>query len=96
MYFLDLLYREIRINVKNAVIDLIDQGREGEQIDGILLKDVMGIFVKLERCYGDFYTKDFEVAMLEHTGAYYSLKAVSWILEGSSYTEKGEPAEGIR
>jgi cullin 1 len=83
MYFRDLVFPVVRINVKNAVIALIDQERERQQTDGTLLKDVVGIFVELDM---DFYTNDFEVAMLEHTGAYYSRKAVSWILE-DSYTD---------
>ena len=84
MYFRDLLYSEIRINVKNAAIAIVDHGREGEQIDGTLLKDVVAIFVELDM---DFYESDFEVAMLEHTGAYYNRKGASWILEGSSYKD---------
>ena len=83
MYFRDLVFRVERIKVKNAAIALIDQERELEQTDGTLLKDVVGIFVELDM---DFYTNDFEVAMLEHTGAYYSRKAVSWTFE-DSYTD---------
>ena len=80
MYFRDLVFRVERINLKNAAIALIDQELEGQETDGTLLKDVVGIFAELDM---DFYTNDFEVAMLEHTGAYYSRKAASWILEDS-------------
>jgi len=80
MYFRDLVFRVERINLKNAAIALIDQELEGQETDGTLLKDVVGIFVELDM---DFYTNDFEVAMLEHIGAYYSWKVVSWILEDS-------------
>ena len=70
MYFLDLVFRVMLTNVKNAVIALIYQQREREQTyNGTLLKDVVAIFVEVDI---DFYTNDFEVAMLEHTGAYYS------------------------
>ncbi|GLJ46218.1 hypothetical protein SUGI_0973740 [Cryptomeria japonica] len=81
--FRDLVYQEIRNNVKDAVITLIDREREGEQIDRALLKNVLGIFVEIGMGSMDFYEKDFEVAMLEDTASYYSRKAASWILEDS-------------
>jgi len=79
--FRDLVISKMRTNFKNAVIALIHQEREGEHIDGAMLKDVVGIFVEM-----DFYTNDFEVEMLEQTGAYYSRKAASWVLE-DCYTD---------
>ena len=84
MCFRDLVFGGVimRVNVKNAVIALIDREREREQTNGTLLKDVVAIFVELDM---DFYTNDFEVAMLEHTGSYYSRKAVTWISEADSY-----------
>lgn len=81
--FRDLVYQEIRNNVKDASITLIDREREGEQIDRALLKNVLGIFVEIGMGSMDFYEKDFEVAMLEDTASYYSRKAASWILEDS-------------
>ncbi|KAH9328425.1 hypothetical protein KI387_000533, partial [Taxus chinensis] len=81
--FRELVYQEIRNNVKDAVIALIDREREGEQIDRALLKNVLGIFVEIGMGSMDYYEKDFEAAMLEDTASYYSRKAASWILEDS-------------
>lgn len=83
MCFRDLVYQEIKNNVRDAVITLIDREREGEQIDRALLKNVLGIFVEIGMGNMDAYENDFESAMLEDTASYYSRKAASWILEDS-------------
>ncbi|CAI8590065.1 unnamed protein product [Vicia faba] len=81
--FRDLVYREINGKVRDAVISLIDQEREGEQIDRALLKNVLDIFVEIGMGQMDQYDNDFEAAMLKDTSAYYSRKASNWILEDS-------------
>ncbi|KAG5011143.1 hypothetical protein JHK87_019658 [Glycine soja] len=63
--------------------DLIDQEREGEQIDRALLKNVLDIFVEIGMGQMDHYENDFEAAMLKDTSSYYSRKASNWILEDS-------------
>ncbi|CAJ1975981.1 unnamed protein product [Sphenostylis stenocarpa] len=81
--FRDLVYKELNGKVRDAVISLIDQEREGEQIDRALLKNVLDIFVEIGMGQMDHYENDFEVAMLKDTSAYYSRKASNWILEDS-------------
>ncbi|PIA44551.1 hypothetical protein AQUCO_01700270v1 [Aquilegia coerulea] len=81
--FRDLVYREINGKVRDAVISLIDQEREGEQIDRALLKNVLDIFVEIGMGQMDCYENDFEVSMLKDTASYYSRKASNWILEDS-------------
>ncbi|CAK9857857.1 unnamed protein product [Sphagnum jensenii] len=83
MCFRDLVYAEMKTNVKDAVITLIDREREGEQIDRALLKSVLGIFVEIGMGNMDVYETDFEGFMLQNTAAYYSHKAASWIEEDS-------------
>jgi cullin 1 len=83
MCFRDLVYAEMKTNVKDAVITLIDREREGEQIDRALLKNVLGIFVEIGMGNMDAYETDFESSMLQDTAAYYSRKAASWIEEDS-------------
>ncbi|KAF3664459.1 Cullin-1 [Capsicum annuum] len=63
--------------------DLIDQEREGEQIDRGLLKNVLDIFVGIGMGEMEYYEIDFEDPMLKDTAAYYSRKASSWIVEDS-------------
>ncbi|XP_044486586.1 cullin-1-like isoform X8 [Mangifera indica] len=81
--FRDLVYLELNGKVRDAVISLIDQEREGEQIDRALLKNVLDIFVEIGMGQMDSYENDFEAAMLVDTSGYYSRKASSWILEDS-------------
>ncbi|KAJ9154482.1 hypothetical protein P3X46_027809 [Hevea brasiliensis] len=81
--FRDLVYQELNGKVRDAVISLIDQEREGEQIDRALLKNVLDIFIEIGMGQMDYYENDFEAAMLKDTAAYYSRKASNWILEDS-------------
>ncbi|XVF62608.1 hypothetical protein PTKIN_Ptkin09bG0022000 [Pterospermum kingtungense] len=81
--FRELVYQELNAKVRDAVISLIDQEREGEQIDRALLKNVLDIFVEIGMGQMDYYENDFEVTMLKDTAAYYSRKASNWILDDS-------------
>ncbi|GLT79421.1 hypothetical protein SLA2020_509100 [Shorea laevis] len=81
--FRELVYQELNEKVRDAVISLIDQEREGEQIDRALLKNVLGIFVEIRMGQMDYYENDFEASMLKDTAGYYSRKASNWILEDS-------------
>ncbi|KAG6432151.1 hypothetical protein SASPL_103725 [Salvia splendens] len=81
--FRDLVYMELSGKVRDAVISLIDQEREGEQIDRALLKNVLDIFVEIGMGQMEHYENDFEAALLNDTAAYYSRKASNWILDDS-------------
>ncbi|KAI9122840.1 hypothetical protein K1719_005729 [Acacia pycnantha] len=81
--FRELVYKEINGKVRDAVISLIDQEREGEQIDRALLKNALDIFVEIGMGQMNYYENDFEAAMLEDTASYYSRKTSNWILEDS-------------
>ncbi|XP_059447034.1 cullin-1-like [Corylus avellana] len=90
--FRDQVYQELNGKVRDAVICLIGQEREGKQIDRVLLKNVLDIFVEIGMGQMDLYENDFEAAMLKETAAYYYLEANNWISQDScpDYTQKGE------
>eukprot|EP00243_Klebsormidium_subtile_P006329 TRINITY_DN2673_c0_g1_i1.p1 TRINITY_DN2673_c0_g1~~TRINITY_DN2673_c0_g1_i1.p1 ORF type:complete len:750 (+),score=285.37 TRINITY_DN2673_c0_g1_i1:24-2252(+) len=90
--FRDLVYSEMKVIVKDAVIALIDREREGEQVDRALLKNVLGIFVEIGMSSMDAYEHDFEVALLADTAEFYSRKASTWIVDDScpDYMRKAE------
>ncbi|KAK9153137.1 hypothetical protein Sjap_000617 [Stephania japonica] len=90
--YISTVYKEIKVKVGGVVISLIDQEREGKQIDQELLKNVLDIFAEIGMGDMNFYENDFEVAMLCHTSGYYSRKASNWILEDScpAYMKKVE------
>lgn len=81
--FRDLVYQEVKANARDAVINLIDKEREGEQIDRALLKNVIDIFVEIGMGQMELYEGDFEAQMLLDSGAYYSRKASNWIVDDS-------------
>ncbi|KAK8611861.1 hypothetical protein V6N13_131899 [Hibiscus sabdariffa] len=58
--FLDLVYEEMHSKVKDVVLVLIDQEREGEQIDRTLLKNSVAIFVDMGMGEMNRYQNDFE------------------------------------
>ncbi|XP_058209702.1 cullin-1 [Rhododendron vialii] len=81
--FRDLVYQELKGKVRDAVIALIDQEREGEQIDRALLKNVLDLFVEIGMGQMVDYENDFEDDMLKDSASYYSRKASNWIVEDS-------------
>ncbi|KAI9122751.1 hypothetical protein K1719_005640 [Acacia pycnantha] len=87
---------EINGKVRDAVISLIDQEREGEQIDRALLKNVLDIFVEIGMGQMDCYDNDFEAAMLKDTASYYCQKASNWIIEHSCLDYKLKAAECLK
>ncbi|KAF8035284.1 hypothetical protein BT93_C1341 [Corymbia citriodora subsp. variegata] len=79
--FRELVYQELKVKVSNVVISLIDQGREGKQIDRALVKNILDIFLEIGMGKMDYYENDFEAALLKDSAAYYSCKASGWISE---------------
>ncbi|XP_022760557.1 cullin-1-like [Durio zibethinus] len=75
--FRKLVYQELNAKVRDAVISL------GEQIDRVLLKNVLDIFIEIGMGEIDYYENDFEAAMLKDTAVYYSRKASNWIIDDS-------------
>ncbi|ESQ30781.1 hypothetical protein EUTSA_v10012200mg [Eutrema salsugineum] len=85
--FRDLVYNQVQLKVKEAVIALVAKEREGEEIDRVLKKNIKEFYVEMER-----YEQDLESFLLEDTASYYSRKASSWIQEDSflEYIRKSE------
>ncbi|KAK2412827.1 cullin-1 [Trifolium repens] len=64
--FRDVVFMEVKANATKAVIDLIHKDRAGEQIDKLLLKNVIDIFVEIGM--GD-------IELIDDTANGYKLKA---------------------
>ncbi|MCL7033035.1 hypothetical protein MKW94_018899 [Papaver nudicaule] len=84
--FREIIYEYLKVHLKNVVISLINQEREGVEIDRTMLKNALEIFVEMGAntvgglgCYVD----DFETAFITDTADYYSRKASAWIQEDS-------------
>ncbi|KAL3749671.1 hypothetical protein ACJRO7_010750 [Eucalyptus globulus] len=83
------VFEEIKSKIRDAVIALINQDRDGNQVDKSLLKNFLDVYIEcgIEEIQSDFYEKDFEVYLLEETRIYYSRKASSWIGQDYSHVE---------
>lgn len=81
--FRDRVYKDLKRDVRDTVIALIDEEREGEKIDRALVKKAVDIFVGIGILDMDLYQQDFEEQMIDDAGCYYLRKASSWILNDS-------------
>ncbi|KAL0419996.1 UNVERIFIED_CONTAM: Cullin-1 [Sesamum radiatum] len=71
--------------------NVIDQEREGQQIDRALLKNVLDIFVEIGMRQMDYYENDFESAMLDEECLKKEKDRVSHCLNSSSEAKLLEP-----
>ncbi|KAI4369570.1 hypothetical protein MLD38_017995 [Melastoma candidum] len=78
--FHDLVFKEFKDKVRDAIISMIAQQREGKPFDGDSIKSVLDIFVQHGIEIG------FEEAMLKEAAIYYSNKASS-LVRKFSYRE---------
>ncbi|GKA29620.1 RNA-directed DNA polymerase like protein, partial [Tanacetum coccineum] len=77
------VFNKVCSKVCAAALSLIDQEREGEQIDRTLLKDTVCVFVEVGMGRMECYEKGFEHSMIHGTSEYYSREASKWILDDS-------------
>ncbi|XP_010929186.1 cullin-1 [Elaeis guineensis] len=77
--FCNLVCPALSGKIRNAVISMIHQEREGQKIDVDLLQNFMGFILYAGRVQG-FY-KEFEKAIFECTLTYHVQKASEWIME---------------
>ncbi|KAI3893819.1 hypothetical protein MKX03_003771 [Papaver bracteatum] len=77
--FCKIVGAEIKVQVKDAVISLINQECQGEEIDQTLLNNVLEIFVDIgnenDTQNMEYYVNDFETPFLNDTSDYYTRKA---------------------
>ncbi|KAK0599266.1 hypothetical protein LWI29_003741 [Acer saccharum] len=78
--FQDLVFKKFYCQFQAAALSLINQEREGLQIDCDLLKNVVHTFVELDKYGQTKYYEDFEQAMLANTSALYTRLASEWLL----------------
>ena len=79
----DDVYSELKRKGRDAILQLIELEREGEQIERTLLKNILGIFIEVGMGQMTCYQQDFESQLLQTTAEYYKRKAAVWIEEDS-------------
>ena len=60
MLCFELVYTELKFSAKDAVLNLVEHERDGEQIDRALVKNILGIFVEMGMGGMEAYETDFE------------------------------------
>jgi cullin 1 len=78
-HFKTLIFDEVKLNVANAMLDLINEERDGSQIDRGLIKSCVQLFEAMGMGCLDAYTMDFEEKLLSSTMEYYTRKSSQWI-----------------
>ena len=88
------VYLHIRENVVEAMLDSIEQERNGEEVDHPQLKRCIAVFEKMGLGDMDCYINDFEDALLTKSETYYSSKAAEWMStdDTPAYLLKAEAA----
>nr|XP_019706195.1 cullin-1-like [Elaeis guineensis] len=81
--FRELVYNKIYGRVKDDILTLICQEREGEKVDRGLLNNTLQIFVAIGQGQMEFYENDLEAAVLYSTANYYHNMARNHITEDS-------------
>ncbi|XP_039021794.1 cullin-1-like [Hibiscus syriacus] len=88
--FREIVFKKLYSRFIEATLTLINQEREGLQINCFLLKNVLDIFVEISDDRGVNYYEDFEQLFLTEISGYYSRVASEWLLHDSSaeYVQK--------
>lgn len=93
-HFKELIFDDVKRDVANAMLELINQERDGAIIDRPLVKSCVQLFEAMGMGCLDAYTVDFEEQLLANTQEYYARKSSEWI-EGDgtpAYMVKAEKA----
>ncbi|KAJ9181945.1 hypothetical protein P3X46_005988 [Hevea brasiliensis] len=77
--FYNLVYGEINGQVRNTVISMINQERNGELIDQELVKSIVTIYVEMGIESMKYYEQDFEESLLKESAVFYSENASKWM-----------------
>jgi len=93
-HFKILIFDEVKRDVANAMLDLINQERDGAIIDRGLVKSCVQLFEAMGMGCLDAYSADFEEQLLASTQAYYTRKSSEWIDQDGTpaYMVKAEAA----
>jgi len=92
--FKNIIFDELKKDVANALLDLINQERDDSVVDRGLMKDVVKIFENMGMGTLDVYVDDLEALLLSSTKDYYGRKGEIWMAEDPVpvYLTKAEQA----
>ncbi len=93
-HFKTLVYNEVKKDVVNAMIALIDAERDQALIDRALVKNTVELLEAMGMGSLDAYVTDFEDQLLASTKEYYARKSQEWVEsdDAPAYLAKAEVA----
>lgn len=83
-HFKGLVFEKLKKDVTNAILDLVNQEREGATIDRGLVKACVELFETMGMGHADVYELDLETPLLHSTREYYARKAQHWLQESAT------------
>ena len=84
-HFKTLVYNEVKKDVVNAMIALIDAERDQALIDRALVKNTVELLEAMGMGSLDAYVTDFEDQLLASTKEYYARKSQEWVESDDAY-----------
>jgi len=93
-HFKTQIYDRIKADSCTAIIELVDQHREGSMIDKDLIKNIVELFEAMGMGTLDSYCADLEEHLLNAAATYYKAQCAKWIASDSTpeYLIKAERA----
>ena len=87
------VFEDLKEDITNAIIDLIEEERGGNIIDTSLVKSIVELYEQMGMGSLDAYNDDLQAPLLESTRAYYFRKREDWINDSTpDYLIKAERA----
>lgn len=83
--FKDHIYEEIKRESTAAIIELIDQERDGGMIDKTLIKSNVELYESIGIGNLESYINDLEMPLLDSTRSYYSKKREEWVITHTAF-----------
>lgn len=92
--FRTVVFDVVKRDVVAALLAVVNKDREGEMVDGFLVKNVVGVFVAMGEGTLDTYRHDLEKPLLASTREFYGRRAAAWLSSDSTpvYLIKAEEA----
>ena len=93
-HFKTQVYELIKTDACTAILNLVNQHREGSMVDKDLIKSIVELFEAMGMGTLDSYCADLEAPLLSATAAYYKAQCAKWIVSDSTpdYLIKAERA----
>jgi cullin 1 len=92
--FLEAVFEEVKVDVRSALLNIIELERAGDMVDHDLIKGIVEMYIDLGLGNLTVYNQDFEEQFLPATSEHFTRKASGWLSSDSfpDYIKKAESA----